>query len=237
MGVANGLKKMGLIDDNTVLNITYNSSATTVEDGEYVNHIKSTFSWNIGNSKINAPFNIAYDNTHVQGSSLIDYPLIIVGSGLYSKMFNKITQKTIVNTALGQMFNNFYGTTRGRLIEKLAANTKYAGWKWMDDVASNFPTFDFMKGNTFASFKTFKGDKFSFSEYSKFVDKIKGKIDDGFKFKGTEYKPKSGVLDILVPENMVKEFTQEGGKHYKDYQKLLEYGSKNDVKVQVGSKL
>jgi hypothetical protein len=60
------------------------------------------------NSKINAPFNIAYDNTHVQGSSLIDYPLIIVGSGLYSKMFNKITQKTIVNTALGQMFNNFY---------------------------------------------------------------------------------------------------------------------------------
>jgi RHS repeat-associated protein len=237
MGVANGLKKMGLLDDNTNLNISYNSLGTAVEDGEYVNHIKTTFSWNVGSVKIKAPFNIAFDHTHVQGSNLIDYPLVIVGSGLYSKMFNKITQRTIVNTALGQMFNNFYGTTRGKLIEKLAAMTKYSGWKWMDDVASNFPTFDFMKGNTFASFKTFKGDKFSLSEYKGFINKIKGKVDDGFKFKGTNYKPESGVLDILVPENMVKEFTQEGGKFYKQYQDLLKYATDKEVKVQVGSKL
>jgi RHS repeat-associated protein len=237
LGVADGLKMIGLIDDNTNLNINYNSIGTSYEDGDHVCYVKTTFSWQIGSKKINAPFNIAFDKTHVQGSNLIDYPLLILGSGLYSKLFNKIAQKTIVNTALGQMFNNFYGTTRGKLIEKLAAMTKYSGWKWMDDVASNFPTFDFMKGNTFASFKTFKGDKFSFSEYSKFVDKIKGKVDDGFKFKGTNYKPESGVLDILVPENMVKEFTEQGGKFYKDYQRLLKYGEKNEVKVQVGSKL
>jgi hypothetical protein len=237
IGVANGLKKLGLIDDNSDLNIAYNSLGTSVEDGEYVNHIKTTFSWNIGSVKINAPFNVAFDNTHVQGSSLIDYPLVILGSGVYSKMFNRITQKTIVNTALGQMFNNFYGTTRGRLIEKLVANTKYSGWKWLDDIAGNFPTFDFMKGNTFASFKTFNGEKFSFSEYRGFIDKITGKIENGFKFKGTEYKPSSGVLDILVPEKMAKQFTEKGGKFFKDYQKLLEYGEKNNVKVNLNSKI
>jgi RHS repeat-associated protein len=237
IGVATGLKRMGLVDDNTDLGIAFNGAGTYYEDGEHIHYAKTEISFTIGNRKIRAPFNLPYDNTHVDGSNLIDYPLVIVGGGLYTKMFNRITQKTIVNTALGQMFKHFYGTTRGKLIEKLAAQTKYAGATWLDNIASNFPTFDFIKGDTFSSFKSFMGETFSLSDYKGFINKIKGKIDNGFKFKGVEYKPKSGVLDIIVPENMVKEFTTEGGKFYKDYQKLLDYGEKNQVKVQLGSKL
>jgi hypothetical protein len=47
----------------------------------------------------------------------------------------------------------------------------------------------------------------------------------------------SGVLDILVPEKMLKEFTEEGGKFYKNYQDLLKYGKDKGVKVNLDSKL
>lgn len=40
-----------------------------------------------------------------------------------------------------------------------------------------------------------------------------------------------------MPEKMLKEFTEEGGKFYKNYQDLLKYGKDKGVKVNLDSKL
>ena len=238
LNIAKSLKDFGLLDDNTDLHFKNTGAGSNYDGGK--NHIltaKYDVTWLIGGETIRAPIDIPFDAIHVDGSSLIDYPLAILGSGLYSRMFNRITQKSVATTAIKQMFTHFYGTTRGKLIEKLAAQTKYVGWKWLDNIAPNFPTFDFIKGDIYASFKTWKGENFSLSQYKGFVNKIKGKLDEGFKFKGKPYKPKSGVFDILVPENMLKEFKKEGGKYYKQYKELLEYGKRNNVKINLDSKL
>ncbi len=47
------------------------------------------------------------------------------------------------------------------------------------------------------------------------------------------HKPESGILDIVVPENMLKEFTEKGGKYYKQYQDLLRFASDQKVKIDV----
>ncbi|MFC5047209.1 RHS repeat-associated core domain-containing protein [Aquimarina hainanensis] len=234
---AEGLKQFGLIDEGTDLHLKFIGAKTEKEGGDFVHYGQHEAIWTIGGETMRVPLDIPYDATHIEGSSFIDYPLALVGGGLYTRMFRGITQKTVANTAVGQMFKHFYGTTRGRLIEKLAAQTKYKGWQWLDDISSNFPTFDFIKAGTFSSFKTFKGNSFPLTTYKGYINKIKDKVTNGFKFKGVTYSPKEGVLDILVPENIVKEFTKEGGKFYDSFQKLIKHGAENGVKVKVSSKL
>jgi hypothetical protein len=137
-----------------------------------------------------------------------------------------------------EIFATKYGVTRGVALEGLAALNKYKGWNWAQKVASNFPTFDFYKDGVFASFKTWNAKSFSLSSYKGFINKIAENVNAGsLTFKGKSYTIDKGVLDILVPEGLIDDFLKEGGKYYKSFQKLLQYGKDNNVIVKIGTKV
>ena len=236
-GIALGLKELGLVGSDSEIHFSAQKMHTKYGSSEHNHYLMYEVTFMLDDDILRFDYDVPIGQTHVEGSHPIDYALGIIGTGAYSRLFNNTFAKRYANTAISQMFKNFYGTTRGRLIEKFVAQTMYSGWKWLDGIAPNFPTFDFMKGETFASFKTWSGDSFSLSSYKGFIDKIKGKIDNGFKFKGEPYKPKDGILDIMVPENQLGEFLKEEGKYYGKYQQLVKYGEKNGVKVNIGSKV
>ncbi len=246
--VINLIKGMDLIDSKSTIKFTNTGVRTEIittkvpwyfggtSKDEHI-FVKYDVSFEMHGANFSVPVEMTTGlSTHFEGSNPIDYVLVLAGGKfLHKSLFQKAIQKSVYAQAAEQMFKNFYGTTRGKLLERLAATTKYSTWKWLDDIASNFPTFDFVKGSMYSSFKTFKGETFQLSKFKGYVDAIKGKINNGFKFKGVTYKPKDGTLDILVPKEQLKEFVKEGGKFYDDFQKLVKHGEANGVKVKVGS--
>ncbi|TGV01073.1 3-coathanger stack domain-containing protein [Flavivirga rizhaonensis] len=244
------LKGMDLINSQSTVSFTHTGVRTEIittelpwyfggtSKDEHI-FVKYDVSFEIQGADFSVPVEMTTGlSTHFEGSNPIDYALVMVGGKfIHKSLFQKAIQKSVYAQAAEQMFKNFYGTTRGKLLERLAATTKYSSWKWLDDVASNFPTFDFVKGGMYSSFKTFKGEVFPLSKFKSYVNAIKGKIDNGFKFKSITYKPTDGTLDILVPKSQLKEFIKEGGKHYNKAQQLIKHGKDNGVKVIIKSNL
>lgn len=229
------MREAGLVDECSTIHFKLTSNPTLKRVGaELVFSVTYNINWD-GNSLTN--IEIPFFSVGIIGGHWYDYPLVLVGSGAYSNFLNKIQIPKMMNGMVSQMFSKYYGTSRGQKLEALAAFTKYQGWTWLDNIASNFPAFDFMKGNTFASFKTTMSSTFKKSDYIGFVDKIALKVKEGFTFKSKPYNPSSGVLDILVPQNQLDDFIKEGGKHYNAYKELIKYGADNNVTVSIGSKV
>jgi len=83
------MKSIGLLDDNTDLHFKHRGPSKSY-DGTDVNFFANYDAiWIFRGQTIRMNMSVPVGSVHIEGSSAIDYPLVLIGTGLYSQAFKK----------------------------------------------------------------------------------------------------------------------------------------------------
>ncbi len=96
--VSQAMKKAGLLDDFTEIKFKHSNLSSKFIDDKIIYYANYSASWNYAGAPLSTDVSIPVSSTTFLGSSLIDYPLALLGSGIYAQAF-KQTLRPLYNQA------------------------------------------------------------------------------------------------------------------------------------------
>ena len=125
------IKDMGLLDDNTNIHFKHTGTTRTFDGSDFYYAANYDAIWLFGEETMTIAMFIPATSFHISGTSLIDYPLALVGSGLYAKYVKKALRplytqaaNNIKNTALSLIKNGISKTEAAKYANVARNNLK-----------------------------------------------------------------------------------------------------------------